>query len=333
MGVPLGQTAARIGTAAGEVNGRSLAGARHGRYRREPARGRQGGAVAAEPGGFLTVPEVADLLRLKARRVYALARAGVLPSRRVTGRLLFARGDLEGWLRDRSPPAVREPPAVLVGSHDPLLEWALRESGSGISSFCDGSLDGLARMARGAAAMAGVHLAEDDGNGWNRRHVLDRLPQAPVVLLEWAWREKGLVVPAANPLRIAGIRDLAGRRIVVRQEQAGSQLLLERLLARDGVAASPAPEVARSEADAALAVADGKADAAFGLAGMARQFRLGFVPVVRERFDLVVFRRAYFEPPVQCLVALAASGAFARKAEEMGGYDLSGQFRVHHNGP
>jgi putative molybdopterin biosynthesis protein len=332
MGVPLGQTAPRIGTAAGEVNGRSLAGLRHGRYRKGPARGR-GGTVKAEPGGFLTVPEVADLLRLKARRVYALARSGVLPSRRVTGRLLFARGDLEGWLRDRSAPAAGwEPPAVLVGSHDPLLEWALRESGSGISSFCDGSLDGLARMARGAAAMAGVHLAEN-GDGWNRRHVRERLPQAPVVLLEWAWRDRGLVVPAANPLRIARVRDLAGRRIVVRQEQAGSQLLLERLLARDGVAASPAPEVARSEADAALAVADGKADAAFGLACMARQFRLGFVPVVRERFDLVVFRRAYFEPPVQCLVALAASGAFARKAEEMGGYDLSGQFRVHHNGP
>ena len=56
----------------------------------------------AEAGDYLTVAEVAALLRLKQRRVYALARAGTLPSRRVTGRLLFARdglirGNLGRW--------------------------------------------------------------------------------------------------------------------------------------------------------------------------------------------------------------------------------------------
>ena len=52
---------------------------------------------------------------------------------------------------------------MLVGSHDPLLDWALRESGCGIASFCDGSLDGLGRLGRGEAVLAGVHLAEGEG--------------------------------------------------------------------------------------------------------------------------------------------------------------------------
>jgi putative molybdopterin biosynthesis protein len=221
---------------------------------------------------------------------------------------------------------------VLVGSHDPLLDWALRESGCGIASFCDGSLDGLARLAQGEAVMAGVHLAEAEG-GWNCGHVQERLAHAAVVLLEWAWRERGFIVAAGNPLEIAGATDLAGHRLVARQERAGSQVLLERLLAEAGMAPMPFTGIARSEADAALAVADGKVDAAFGLSCMARQFRLDFVPVMRERFDLVVDRRAYFEPNVQALVEFGADAACARRAAELGGYDLSGQFRVHYNAP
>jgi excisionase family DNA binding protein len=289
--------------------------------------------VVAEAGGYLTVAEVAALLRLKQRRVYALARAGTLPSRRVTGRLLFARGEVDAWLRGAADTApAREPPPVLAGSHDPLLDWALRESGCGIASFCDGSLDGLARLARGEAALAGVHLAEGEG-AWNRRHVQERLAGTAVVLVEWAWRERGLIVAAGNPLRLASTGDLAGRRVIARQKPAGSQFLLERLLAEAGIIAPPFAGVARSEADAALAVADGKADAALGLACMARQFRLSFVPVLRERFDLVIDRRAFFEPPIQALAAFARSAACADKAEELGGYDLSGLLTVHFNAP
>jgi len=79
--------------------------------------------------------------------------------------------------------------------------------------------------------------------------------------------------------------------------------------------------------------ADGKGDAAFGLLCMARQFRLDFVPVTRERFDLVVTRRAYFEPPFQRLVAFCRTDACRHRAEELGGYALSGQFAVHFNAP
>lgn len=282
---------------------------------------------------YLTVREVAALLRLKERRIYALARSGVLPVRRVTGRLLFARDELAAWMSAREPTAAAEgPPAVLVGSHDPLLDWALRESGSGLASFCDGSLDGLARMARGEAVAAGLHLAEPDDT-WNIAHVKEHLPQAPIVLLQWAWRERGLIVPPENPLGIGAIADLAGRRLVARQERAGSQLLLEQLLLREEVRAGPTAEVARSEADAALAIVDGKGDAAFGLACMARQFRLDFIPVVRERFDLAVDRRGHFEPPLQRLIRFCRSPAFARKAGEMGGYDLGRQWEVEYNAP
>jgi molybdate-binding protein len=66
---------------------------------------------------------------------------------------------------------------------------------------------------------------------------------------------------------------------------------------------------------------------------MARQFGLAFLPTVVERFDLVVDRHAWFEPPFQRLLAFCATPAFAAKAAELGGYDLAGHGRVVWNAP
>jgi putative molybdopterin biosynthesis protein len=55
--------------------------------------------------------------------------------------------------------------------------------------------------------------------------------------------------------------------------------------------------------------------------------------VTRERYDLAVARRAYFEPPFQRFAAFCRSPALSAKAAELGGYDPSGLFRVHHNSP
>ena len=111
-----------------------------------------------------------------------------------------------------------------------------------------------------------------------------------------------------------------------RQPEAGSQVLLAYLLERDGLRPDDVElaALARTETDAALAVLEGKADAAFGLRGLARQYGLAFVPIVQERFDLLVDRRAWFEPPMQRLVAFCRTPAFATKAEELQGYDVSG---------
>ena len=91
-------------------------------------------------------------------------------------------------------------------------------------------------------------------------------------------------------------------------------------------------DTARTESDAALAVLEDKADTALGLGAIAEQLRLGFVPLVRERFDILVDRAAWFDPPLQRLFAFFRSSAFLAKAKELAGYDLSGLGRVHFNG-
>lgn len=293
-------------------------------------------------GELLTTREVAHLLRIKERKVYDLVAGGEIPHVRVTGKLLFPRPLLDAWLLRHSahgePSAeARERPAIVVGSHDPLLDWALRDSGAGLATFCDGSLDGLERLARGEAIAAGVHLLEDVANDdWNRDHVQRALHGQPVVLIEWARRQQGLIVPPGNPAGLAQPRDLKGRRLIPRQHEAGSFLLLRHLLEADGASLDELTLLeppARTEADVALAVADGKAEAGLGLAAMARQFRLDFVPLVRERFDLAIWRRAYFEQPLQRLFTFTRSTAFAARAAEFAGYSVTGLGTVHYNGP
>ena len=297
--------------------------------------------MATRQPEFLTVRELAELLRVKDRKVYALAASGEIPCSRATGKILFPRSAVEAWLArhgaSASPaaigPAVR--PTVMVGSHDPLLDWALRESRSGIASFFDGSLDGLARFVRSEAVCAGMHIFEAGNGGWNVSHVAEALGAEPVALIEWAWRERGLIVAAGNPLGLRTIGDLAGRRVVPRQAEAASQQLLLHLLAGDSLKPADlllADPPARNETDLALAVADGKADAAFGLAAAARQYRLDFVPLMRERYDLLVWRQFYFEDPFQRLLRFCRAPQFAARAAEFGGYDVNGLGTVHFNG-
>lgn len=295
----------------------------------------------AEDGAneYLTTRELAALLRIKERKVYELAASGDVPCSRATGKLLFPRHAIEAWIaRNSSGPGVEPRPPrsnVVLGSHDPLLEWALRESRCGLATYLDGSADGLSRFAAGEGIAAGLHLCSHDIAQWNEHAVTDELGGQPVVLVEFAWRERGLIVAPDNAKAIRRVRDLIGRRLVPRQPGAGSQLLLERMLARDGLddASISLISPARSEQDAALAVLDDKADAAFGLPALARQHGLAFVHVCRERFDLLIDRRAYFEPPLQQLLRFIASDALRAKADELTGYDVSGLGRVHFNGP
>lgn len=289
---------------------------------------------------FLTTREVAELLRVKERKVYELAADGEIPVSRATGKLLFPRAMVEMWVQQKVEYAGAETltdrPLVLAGSHDPLLDWSLRESGSGIATFVDGSLDGLHQLSDGRAIAAGIHVYDAENGDWNRPAVERLLPGMPVVLIEWARRRQGLVLPAGNPRGVAGVDGLVGLRIIGRQPNAGSRLLFQHLVESGGVDPASLDFVetpARNETDVALAVADGKADVGFAIESVARQLRLEFVPLAEERFDLAIWRRDFFEPPMQRLLSFARTPEFLSRAGELGGYGISDFGAVHYNGP
>ena len=264
-----------------------------------------------------------------------------IPCIRVTGKWLFPKADIDNWLQSNTdasstPRPQSHPPFVAAGSHDPLLEWCLRRLDGPLAMLPGTSTDGLARLAAGEAALAGLHLMDSEADEFNIRQTRAALSDRNVVLIEWAWRDQGLIVAPGNPLGLASVADLASRRarLVMRQQGSGARALLECLLDQAGVSPTDLAVVeslAHSETEIGLAVMDGLADAGLAVASVARSLRLDFVPLLRERFDLVIDRRAYFEPPLQRLFAFTRSEEFRTKAAAFGGYDISGLGSVHWN--
>ena len=288
---------------------------------------------------FLTTRDLAELLHIKERKVYDMASAGEVPCSRVTGKLLFPRREIEAWLARHSSGGVTsasrpQPAKVVLGSHDPLLAWALGASGADLATLTEGSLDGLARFADGEGVATGLHIYSPDADAWNIDAVRARFEHEPVALLEFAWRERGLIVAPGKEAGFETVAALGGVRVVPRQEATGSQVLLRHMLGQAGRDPDGIDwiEAARTELELGMAVLEGKADVGFGLRTIASRLRLGFVPLVRERFDLLVDRRAWFEPPLQQLFGFFRSDSFQTRARELGGYDLAGLGTVHFNG-
>ncbi len=291
---------------------------------------------------LMTTREVAEYLRIKERKVYELVREREIPCTRVSGKWLFPKRLIDVWLLEGSEgprPAERTaPPPIIAGSQDPLLDWALQESGSDIAMLACGSAGGLDRLADGRALGASLHLLDADTGEYNVAAIRRTLSMREVVALNWAWRDQGLVVAPGNPLGLTDIADLesTGARVVHRQDGSGSELLLRRLLAAAGHHLddlSLIAETAKSETDLGLAVLDGRADAGLAVAAVACRLKLEFVALARERFDLVIGQREYFEAPFQALLEFARGDRFHRHADELGGYDLAEAGRVVYVGP
>ncbi len=218
----------------------------------------------------MTTREVAGYLRIKERKVYDLLRGKRIPSTRVTGKWLFPKHLIDQWVADGTEfpdRAMPSPPPVLAGSHDPLLEWSLNESGCGLALMPGGSLDGLERLAAGEAVICGLHVFDPESGDYNRAVVERTFKGLDVVLIEWAWREQGLVVAQGNPLGIATVADLKAKkaRVVARQPQAGAQILFRYLVEEAGLDIAGLDILdhpAMSETDLGLAVLEDKADAA-----------------------------------------------------------------------
>ncbi len=131
---------------------------------------------------------------------------------RATGKLLFPRAQIDAWLAAKSgapaTDATAAAPPIIAGSHDPLLEWAARESGSGLAVLACGSRAGLDRLARRRGTIvAAVHWRDRESGEYNVPLVRARLPAADVVIIEWARACAGTAVVApGNPLELADAR-------------------------------------------------------------------------------------------------------------------------------
>ncbi|MBI2865545.1 MAG: GntR family transcriptional regulator [Chloroflexi bacterium] len=227
---------------------------------------------------------------------------------------------------------------ILTGSHDlalDLLASHLRRRYPHITLSVSnvGSLGGLIALEREEAHVAGAHLLDEETGEYNLPFVKRLLPGQEVVLLTLFHRVQGLMLPPGNPKRVRGLDDLRGGgvRFVNRQKGAGTRVLLDYRLKLLGIQAGEVLGYEREEQThlaVAAAVASGAADAGLGILAAARSFGLEFLPLVKERYDLVVPRRHYDSLLFSSLATVIGDGEFRQVVESLGGYDVSEMGRI-----
>jgi putative molybdopterin biosynthesis protein len=291
---------------------------------------------------FLTTSEAADYLRLGERKLYELVTTGAIPCSKVTGKWLFPRHELDLWvLSGLARPAGMvnaDPPPIVGGSQDDLLEWTLRESGSGLASLAEGTARGVDRLQRGEVIAAAIHFHSADASADPDADANIGAARATpglhdAVLVGLVRREQGLLLAPGNPRQLDSLAGVlaSGAMMAVRQPGAGAQMLLDVLLARAG--AGPR-DLRRLDPpyltgpDLAAAIRSGKADCGIATRAAAKAAGLDFVPLLWENFDLLMRQRSYFRPPMQALIGFFGQKTLKQRAAELAGYDTAPAGRI-----
>lgn len=219
---------------------------------------------------------------------------------------------------------------VALVSHDFAVELLAAEPGDRVhlAAAVTGSLEGLMGVRQGLADIAGCHLLDSETGQYNLPYVRHIFPDRDIVVVTVAHREQGLIVAKGNPLKLRDISDIAEReaRFVNRNRGSGTRLWLDREFAARAIVAESVTgydEVVDTHTEAAARVASGDADVAVGVSVAAQRFGLEFVPLFRERYDLIMPSEVHDTEEVARLVDRMHGSPFRRAVAKLSGYDSS----------
>ncbi len=222
---------------------------------------------------------------------------------------------------------------LAIGSHDltiDLLGSMIKEKSDGkitISSSNVGSMSGLLAIEKGIAHCAGSHLLDTQTGDYNRSYIGRYVTQTPVTLINLVHRWQGLIIAKGNPKGIQSINDLARPDVafINRQTGSGTRILLDyelKKLGVDPVAIAGYRSEEYTHMSVAMAVASNRADVGLGIMAAAKALDLDFLPVSRERYDLVLPTAMLEDERIHLLIEIIRSSDFSKQVLAMGGYEL-----------
>jgi len=297
----------------------------------------------------LSTQQVADILHVSKSTIYNLIRDGELQSYKVGRMLRFTQEDVDnyiqksktlrpdGLIRDYSPNdlVLGNSPInknfIICGQDlilDVLSNYLRMNSIPALRAYI-GSYDSLVALYQDKVQVASSHLWDSDSDQYNIAYVRRLLPGIPSVIIHLTCRMQGFYVPMGNPKRISTWSDLARGDICMinREKGAGSRVLIDENLRLLGISCGQINgyyNEASSHLAAASAVSSGQADVAVGIEKMARQVdNIEFVPLKKERYDLVVKKDAFNTPEITNMLSIIRSTEFRKEFGNIGGYDTS----------
>ncbi len=218
---------------------------------------------------------------------------------------------------------------TVVGSNDSALDaFAGSISGMKVVPVSVGSLDGLIALRQGLADIAACHLFDSREGEYNVPYIRHLFADRDVVVLTLVHREQGLIVPAGNPLGITSVAGMVecGVRLANRNPGSGTRIWLDselRSLQADKDAIPGYDSSFMTHAAVAGEVARGSADVALGIRTAAEKAGLDFVPLTRERFDLVIPADRAKQADVEAFISELETRRARRMMGALSGYDVS----------
>jgi putative molybdopterin biosynthesis protein len=220
---------------------------------------------------------------------------------------------------------------IVVGGCDPSMFLAGEHVGKhdreNLVPCLMGSSIALKALKRGEVHVAGIHLAEESSRTWNLPDLRQALGAMDCMVITFAHWEEGFIVRQGNPKRIRSAGDLAKPTIKIVNRESGSGA--RRLLDKQLTASSVNPKRVKGYGDEVLShlelasrIKAGIADAGIGVRSVAAICGLDFVPLQRERYDLVI-PKGYYETltGLRVLLDTIVSKTFRNELEALGGYD------------
>jgi len=224
---------------------------------------------------------------------------------------------------------------VAIGSHDLILDviadlMPTEYPGNFLTSTHLGSMGGLMALKRGEAHIAPTHLLNEADGVYNVAY-LKKIFSQPMALIKGVNRIQGIIVEKGNPLNINTVNDLVGKRYINRQRGAGTRVLFDYLLKKEGISAEDIKGYDREGAThmaVAAAIQGGSADAGMGILSAAKALGLDFVPVGNEEYDFAIPVKYLELPHVQKFISVLKSDAFREKLEALGGYSAENTGKI-----
>lgn len=294
----------------------------------------------------LSTQEVADILHVSKSTIYDMIKKGEIHSYKIGRKVRFTQDDVDAYIaRSRhehstrpvqrvdthstllTPEKAAEPDLILSGQ-DVLLDILasyLQQSGVHAARTYLSSFEGLLSLYQDNVHVAACHLY--DGNDHNTDYVRRLMPGVPAVLINLSYRTQGFYVQSGNPKSIGGWIDLRRKdiRILNRRQGSSARILLDVQLKRLGIDCrnvSGYDRIMKSHLTMAAAIAEGEADLAIGTERISRQMDgIDFVPLLEERYDLVIKKTALDTPAVQAMVKVLNSSAFRKEISDFSGND------------
>jgi putative molybdopterin biosynthesis protein len=218
---------------------------------------------------------------------------------------------------------------ILVAGCDPaisVLSRHVQAAGIELVLAHRNSSQALALLKEGCVHVAGTHL-RDEASGESNLPQIGRLfPRNSVAVIAFAVWEEGIVTARGNPKNIRGIEDFSRKDVVIvnRESGSGSRALLDSRLQEARMEPRSIrgyDQSAPGHLPAAWQVQTGAVDCCLATRAAARVFGLNFIPLVSERYDLVIRRRHLELPRIQNLLDILSRSTFRRELESLDGYD------------